>query len=212
MSASTRTRKPSLAISAALVVGALVLAGCSSSPSPSPHVEPETQSEEVAEVKGEAAQEEVAAEEPAILSGDACLVGKWHFDNDSFRDAFEWYAEQEGGAVRVASISGSADADFRADGTATTTYDNWHLVMEGEGGQVSVHRDGTDGGTWSTSGDQLELVETEPGSVVTVEAGGMVLDGSGMGMEVSGGSFECNGDLLLLTGSEGATTKGTRVG
>src|SRR5690606_9191369 len=63
--------------------------------------------------------------------------------------------------------------DFADDGSLTTEYADWLITAVAEGIEVTIHRVGTDTGTWSVTGDTVSLIDTLVGSKMTVAGGGM---------------------------------------
>ncbi|MDZ7678663.1 MAG: hypothetical protein U5K29_08925 [Acidimicrobiales bacterium] len=156
--------------------------------------------------------------EPEVASGAECVIGTWVSDNDAFAETMESMAE---GQMTVESVTGPVTIELRADGSVTTTYDQWTInaVMTNPSGEATIVRDGVDHGTY-TAGDDGSFSMTEVESNSTVEAtatvGGQTMTMppvEGMQTDLMGGAgtFECEGDRMSIQ-VEGGTAWMDRVG
>lgn len=155
--------------------------------------------------------------EPEVASGAECVVGTWVADNDAFAETMSSMAE---GQMTIESVTGPITIEFGADGSVTTTYDQWTInaVMTNPSGEATIVRDGVDTGTY-TAGDDGSFSMTEVDSNSTVEAtatvGGQTMtmpSVEGMQTDVMGGAgtFECEGDRMGVQ-VEGGTAWMDRV-
>ncbi len=160
--------------------------------------------------------------EPEVASGAECVIGTWESDNDAFAEAMEAIAPAEAG-MTVESVTGPVTIEFRADGSVTTTYEEWTInaVMAtpmGEGASTIV-RDGVDEGTYSAGDDgSFSMTETASNSTVSMSAtvGGQTFEmpaTDGVQTDVIGGAgtYECDGDRMGVQ-VEGGTAWMDRVG
>ncbi len=132
------------------------------------------------------------------LTGKDCLPGDWDLDNEKTAALFQQMA---GGLVD--NVRGAVTLTLRADGTATTNYQNWTHTVTIEGGRSEVERHGIDHGAWSAASDgHMAMEDTEVGSIttVTVTAGGRNIR-TAITPEASifaQGNFTCSGNDLTI--------------
>lgn len=135
-------------------------------------------------VTGCAAEEE--PESPAVASGTApsgqeskeaeaepldpatCLRGTWLADNENFLVQFK-----EIGGSELTSVTGEVTQTFDDSGGLTTVYDNWRIETTNEGMEVTIVREGTDRGTYTSDGSVVSIRETDVGSELVVTSAGL---------------------------------------
>lgn len=146
--------------------------------------------------------------EPEVASGAECVVGTWQNDNEAWGEAFQAMIPADA-PMELESVTGAVIIEFRADGTSTTTYDEWTIstrVIQPEG-SGTITRNGVDHGTYEAGDDgSMSASDTEVNSVVDTSftMGGQTMDMPGIEgeeAEVLGGAgtYECEGDRMRIT-------------
>lgn len=152
--------------------------------------------------------------------GDDCLVGSWVLDSDAFVENFvSIFADAGLPDAEVSALDGTFTVDMSSDGTFDAVRDGWGFSIAMAEGTVTIEINGTETGTWSTTGDTLTIgsdlsdltVESSielDGSVVPLPEGQLPVDTpSGIATD---STFECSGDVLTLT-NEGVESVMTRA-
>ena len=141
------------------------------------------------------------------LNPAQCLVGDWLVDNDNYVDLYTPTHEM------TVDSDGTVVVSFDADGQTTTEYVDWTFTMQQDGQEVTVIRNGIDGGTYAVDGDSLTMNETFSDSTVQMVIPGMSLEpqpkGEGGEMITSTVEFSCTAETLSMV-AEGGTSLLTR--
>jgi hypothetical protein len=104
----------------------------------------------------------------ATLGRDACLVGGWVLDNESFLEGYRSLLVESGmDDAEVEPLPGLYTIDMHNDGTFDATRDEWGYSVTTGGDTYVLVVSGTETGTWSTDGSTINI--TTDVSNVTVE-------------------------------------------
>ncbi len=146
-----------------------------------------------------------------FASDEECLTDTWRLDNDSWVDAVS--GSFASGGVTLVALDGTVLMDLRDDGTFSSVYQNWTIStsMAEMGGSGTIERDGVDSGTWSVSGDTVEITESSSNSVVNtmfeIDGQTMSMDGiEGQADAIETFRFDCDASTLVATTAEGTFT------
>ena len=143
------------------------------------------------------------SQDAADLTPEGCLSNRWLLDNESWRAMLQPMTNEAGGTVE--SVTGEFVLDLQSDGNYSSTYTGWTVTTVTTDGTAVIERNGTDGGQWTISGDNVELLETSPGSAVEgyVDAGGQRIPLPAVGTADSGSletfGYLCSADALQIT-------------
>jgi hypothetical protein len=146
--------------------------------------------------------------EGSSAGGDDCLVGMWTLDSEAFVENFDAIMTEAGMPdAEVTSLDGTFEVEMNADGSYVAVRDEWGFSMGTPQGTVVIEINGTETGTWSTSGSTLNI---DPGendltvdSSIVVDGQEIPMPGSDLPVEAPPGlatasEFQCSGDTLTL--------------
>ncbi len=163
-------------IGIALVV-LLVGAACSSTGATTTTVETTTTTE--AEVTTTVAAPSTTTAPPTTApaaSGNIaeCVVGTWELDSQPFLDQLTDMAMAEGGpggefTFAFTYLGGTFQVTMTAEGTATTTKDDWTLGIESPFGAVEMKANQIQEGTYTIDGDTLTVIGSDLGELSDIE-------------------------------------------
>ncbi len=141
--------------------------------------------------------------------GDDCLVGMWTLDSEAFVENFGAIMAEAGMPdAEVTSLDGTFEVEMNADGTYAAVRDEWGFSLDTPQGTVVIEINGTESGSWSTSGSTLNISPEENDltvdSSVVVDGQELPLPGSDLPVETPPGlatasEFRCSGDILTLS-------------
>lgn len=140
-------------------------------------------------------------------SAEDCLVGTWELDSEAFVDSLmaTMGTDLPG---EITSGGGSYIVEMDADGSITSTRDEWRYLIESTEGTLAVQLDGTETGTYTTDGDTITISITGGETSVTT---GLLVDGELQELPFGptqtfdaeplegAGTFDCAADTLTMT-------------
>lgn len=132
-------------------------------------------------------------------SGDpvTCLHGEWTADNDYFLSNIGEFGDE------VKDVSGAVTLSFGGDGSLTTEYRDWLITAIVDGGTVTIHRNGTDSGTFSATETTVTLTETQMGSAMTMTAAGVEMPIDPAPISYTDVDFACTSRTASITTPDG---------
>ena len=124
-----------------------------------------------------------------------CLPGTWRLRSQEYLE--ELVRAAGGGGIEINHRSGEYRVVIRDDGTYTGFRDRWQFGFSTPQGTIVTTITSTDPGTWSSSGDQLTLVDPGSSAEITLQ-----LDVGGELTSVPfGGTRTVGADALSGTGT-----------
>ena len=155
------------------------------------------------------------------VTGTACLPGEWLLDSPAFVDSIQSAVGAQGVPGDLDYESGGYTMVIGEDWSYTATRDRWTLRASTSEGSLYVVLDGVQQGAVNAEdGGGIEVREESDSVTVSleIEAGGVrqPLPGGQQSFEgdafAGSGTFECSGDRLIVTTSDGFVSEWSRIG
>ena len=203
--------RPALAV----LAGALLLAGCTSTATPDASVSPSTdasaESKEGTKTADSGADDDATADSSADSKGAQCLVGEWDQDFSGIVEAMQSAVEAEETAAKT-TVSGESILSFDGS-TMRATYSGFALevVVEvaGQEMRMTTAIDGESSATYTATDTTLTLGEIDSSAVTTaisMSIGGQELDLPDTALDAAGASPDAD-----LAGSSQYTCTDTEL-
>lgn len=181
-----------LLICASVAVG--IVTSCASSPAVAPTTAPQESPAATRQTDQDTEAERASPDADPLT----CLHGTWLADNAFFLERIQEFGDE------VHGVSGRVILHFAADGTLTTEYQDWIISAVTEGMEVQIIRAGVDRGTYTISGQTLDLHETDIGSTLTMKRGSLEMPIDPHPAVYDGAAYSCGTDDATIETIDGA--------
>lgn len=142
-------------------------------------------------------QPQEPAPEPVALAGAECIYGTWIADNNSALAGMQQFGDE------VQSVSGTVVVEYGADGSFTTDYQDWLITAQAEGVTVTIHRSGTDRGTFSATDDAITMTDQEMGATLVMDAGDYTMAVDAEPSSYADAPYTCSANELVINTPDG---------
>lgn len=134
---------------------------------------------------------------PIALEGAECVYGTWIADNNSALAGMRQFGDE------IKSVSGTVVVEYGEDGSLTTDYLDWLINAESEGIAVTIHRSGTDRGTFSATEDTISMTDKDMGATVVMSGEGMNMAVAAVPASYTNAPYTCSANELVINTPDG---------
>lgn len=158
-----------------------------------------SQSDEPEQANAEHDSDTELEPEPELeaLEGAECLYGTWLADNDTALAGMRQFGDQ------IKSVEGDVYVEYREDGTFTSDYQDWTIFAQEQGVDVTVHRHGTDHGSFTATDTTITQSDEDMGAVITMTSAGMEMEVPAAPWTYTDAPYTCSESELVITTADG---------
>lgn len=135
--------------------------------------------------------------EPVALAGAECVYGTWIADNNSALAGMRQFGDE------IKSVEGAVMVEYGPDGSVMTDYQDWLITAQTEGITSTIHRNGTDRGTFSATDTTITMTDQNMGSTLVMEAEGYTMAVDAEPTSYTDAPYTCSANELVISTPEG---------